>query len=138
MVYVDTSVVVAMLTNEAKAKDCIDWFSHLTQTPVSSDLLVTEFNSAIALKMRTSQLKEAHAESVLAEFKTLINGGIKLMPVSRDAYSQAGELIHQHANTRAGDALHLSVALECEAKFFVTLDHAQAENAKQLKFVTLM
>jgi predicted nucleic acid-binding protein len=38
------------------------------------------------------------------------------------------------ANTRAGDALHLSVALQCEAKAFVTLDNAQAASAKQLGF----
>lgn len=36
--------------------------------------------------------------------------------------------------TRAGDALHLSVAIECEAKTFITLDNAQAATAKQLGF----
>ena len=37
-------------------------------------------------------------------------------------------------NTRAGDALHLSAALACDAKDFVTLDNAQAVTAKQLGF----
>lgn len=134
MVYVDTSVIVAMLTNEAKTQGCIDWFSGLKQTPVSGDWLITEFNSAIAIKQRTGQLQAKHMKPILQQFEALINGGIKLMPVSREAFNQAGKLTHDYANTRAGDALHLSVALACEAKDFVTLDNAQAETAKQLKF----
>jgi uncharacterized protein len=139
MVYVDTSVIVAMLTNEPKTQNCIDWFGCLKQTPVSGDWLITEFNSAIALKQRTGQLQAKHIKPILQQFEALINGGIKLLPVSRDAFSQAGKLTLTHSNTRAGDALHLSVALECETKDFVTLDNTQAETAKQLKFnVTLL
>jgi predicted nucleic acid-binding protein len=41
-------------------------------------------------------------------------------------------------NTRAGDALHLSVAMQCEAKAFATLDNAQAASAKQLGFMVDM
>ena len=33
-------------------------------------------------------------------------------------------------STRAGDALHLSVAMQSEVKAFVTLDNAQAASAK--------
>ena len=64
----------------------------------------------------------------------LAPGGIKLMPIAREAFAKAGKLTHQHTNTRAGDALHLSVAMQCEAKAFVTLDNAQAASAKQLGF----
>ena len=41
-------------------------------------------------------------------------------------------------NTRADDALHLSVAMQCEVKAFVTLDNAQAASAKQLGFDVIM
>lgn len=134
MVYVDTSVIVAMLTNEPKTQTCIDWFSNLKQTPLSSDWLITEFNSAIAIKQRTNQLSTKDIKPILQQFNALLNGGIKLMPISRDAFSEAGKLIHKHANTRAGDALHLSVAIECAVKQFVTLDMAQAASAMQLGF----
>ena len=133
--YVDTSVIVAMLTDEPKTQACKDWFKALTQAPMSGDWLVTEFYSAIALKQRIGQLREKDVKATMHQFETLTNnGGIKLLPVARETFANAGKLTQQHINTRAGDALHLSVAMQCEAKAFVTLDNAQATSAKQLGF----
>ena len=133
--YVDTSVIVAMLTDEPKTQACKDWFNALKQAPMSGDWLVTEFYSAIALKQRVGQLREKDVKATMHQFEHLTNnGGIKLMPIARETFTKAGQLTHQHANTRAGDALHLSVAMQCEAKAFVTLDNAQATSAKQLGF----
>ena len=133
--YVDTSVIVAMLTDEPKTQACKDWFNALTQAPMSGDWLVTEFYSAIALKQRTGQLREKDVKATMHQFENLTNnGGIKLMPIARETFAKAGKLTQQYANTRAGDALHLSVAMQCEAKAFVTLDNAQATSAKQMGF----
>ena len=133
--YVDTSVIVAMLTDEPKTQACKDWFKALKQAPMSGDWLVTEFYSAIALKQRIGQLREKDLKATMHQFEQLTNnGGIKLMPIARETFSNAGKLTHHHANTRAGDALHLSAAMQCEAKAFVTLDNAQAATAKQLGF----
>ena len=133
--YVDTSVIVALLTDEPKTQACKDWFSGLKQASMSGDWLITEFYSAIALKQRTGQLREKDVKATMHQFEHLTNnGGIKLMQIARETYSQAGKLTHQHANTRAGDALHLSIAMQCEVKQFVTLDNAQATSAKQLGF----
>ena len=133
--YVDTSVIVAMLTDEPKTQACKDWFKALKLAPMSGDWLVTEFYSAIALKQRIGQLREKDVKATMHQFENLTNnGGIKLMPIARETFAKAGKLTHQHANTRAGDALHLSVAMQCEVKAFVTLDIAQAASAKQLGF----
>ena len=133
--YVDTSVIVAMLTDEPKTQNCKDWFNALTLAPMSGDWLVTEFYSAITLKQRICQLRDKDVKATLHQFEHLTNnGGIKLMPIVRETFTKAGQLTHQYGNTRAGDALHLSVALQCEAKAFVTLDNALAASAKQLGF----
>ena len=133
--YVDTSVIVAMLTDEPKTQACKDWFKALKQAPMSGDWLVTEFYSAIALKQRIGQLREKDVKATMHQFENLTNnGGIKLMPIARETFAKAGKLTQQYANTRAGDALHLSVAMQCEVKAFVTLDNAQAASAKQLGF----
>ena len=133
--YVDTSVIVAMLTDEPKTQACKNWFKALKQAPMSGDWLVTEFYRAIALKQRTGQLREKDVKATMHQFEHLTNnGGIKLMPIARETFAKAGQLTHQYGNTRAGVALHLSVALQCEAKAFVTLDNAQAASAKQLGF----
>ena len=133
--YVDTSVIVAMLTDEPKTQACKDWFKSLKQAPMSGDWLITEFYSAIALKQRIGQLRQKDVKATIHQFENLTNnGGIKLIPIARETFAKAGKLTQQYANTRAGDALHLSVAMQCEAKAFVTLDNAQAASAKQLGF----
>ena len=135
MCYVDTSVIVAMLTHEPKSAICIDWFKNQSQPPQSSDWLITEFNSAISLKLRTGQLQAEQASAILQTFETLINGGIKLLPINREIYSQAGALIRNNPNLRAGDSLHLSVALGVGIDEFVTLDNNQAKVAQAMDFI---
>lgn len=134
MCYVDTSVIVAMLTHEQKSATCIDWFKNQKQPPQSSDWLITEFNSAISLKLRTGQLQKVQTAAILRTFETLIHGGIKLLPINREVYSQAGALIRSHPNLRAGDALHLSVASGAGISEFVTLDNNQAKTAQSMGF----
>lgn len=138
MCYVDTSVVVAMLTPEPKTAACIAWFNNLNQPPLSSDWLITEFNSAISLKLRMGMLQPAQAATLLQTFETLIHGGIRLLPIHREMYRQAGVLIRNNLNLRAGDALHLSVALAAGVSQFVTLDNNQAKAAQSMDFVCNM
>ena len=132
MIYVDTSVIVALLTVEPTTPDVTTWYAGLRDVPVSSDWLLPEFFSAISIKRRTGQLSEANAKRVRKEFDLLAAGGLRLAPVSRSAYSQAAKMVkpHQHG-LRAGDSLHLAVAMELGASHMATLDGMLAENAKR-------
>ncbi|MDO8412990.1 MAG: type II toxin-antitoxin system VapC family toxin [Gallionellaceae bacterium] len=138
MIYVDTSVIVALLTVEPKTSDVLAWYTGLQDVPTSSDWLLTEFSSATSIKLRTGQLSEANAKRVHKEFDLLAAGGLRLAPVSRSAYSQAAKMIklHQHG-LRAGDALHLAVALELGARQMATLDGTLAKNAKRKGLVLI-
>lgn len=132
MVYVDTSVIVALLTVEPKTQDVTAWYAGLRDTPFCADWLLTEFSSAISIKLRTRQLTETHAKRVHKEFNLLAAGGLRLVPVSRTAFSQAAEMVKQHRHRlRAWDSLHLAVALELGARHMATLDGTLAENAKR-------
>jgi uncharacterized protein len=135
MCYVDTSVIVAMLTHEPKSAICIEWFKSQKQSPQSSDWLITEFTSAISLKLRTAQIQTEQALAICHTFETLINGGIRLLPISRENYNQAAALIRSNPNLRAGDALHLSVALGAGINEFVTLDNNQAKAAEMIGLI---
>lgn len=132
MIYVDTSVIVALLTVEPKTQDVTAWYAALRDAPISSDWLLTEFSSAISIKLRTGQLSEASAKRVHKEFDLLTAGGLRLASVSRNAYSQAAKMIkpHRHA-LHAGDSLHLAVALELGASHMATLDRTLAGTAKR-------
>ena len=132
MLYVDTSVIVALLTVEPKTPDVTAWYAGLRDTPICADWLLTEFSSAISIKLRSRQLTETHVKRVRREFDRLASGGLRLAPVSRTAFSQAAEMVKQHQHgLRAGDSLHLAVALELGASHMATLDGTLAKNAKR-------
>jgi len=134
MVYVDTSVIVPLLTLEPSSENVTAWFANLQEMPVSSDWLLTEFASAISIKVRTGQLSGVTAKAVHKEFQLLASNGLRLVPVSRSAFKAAADLAHAHIHgLRAGDALHLAVAQETGAKTIATLDGMMAKNAKRLK-----
>ncbi len=132
MIYVDTSVIVPLLTTEPKTGAVTVWFAGLRDAPTCSDWLLTEFSSALSIKLRTGQITEANAKRVRKEFELLADGGLRIVPVSRDAFRQAANMAQQHGHgLRSGDSLHLAVALELEASHMSTLDGTLAANAKR-------
>ncbi len=134
MIYLDTSVAVSLLVPELKTADVKRWFAGLSGVSISSDWLLSEFASAISIKLRARELSESDARAVRKEFKLLTESGLRLLPVSRAAFQKAAELVMQHKHgLRAGDALHLAVALEISAKSIATLDSVIAANARRLK-----
>jgi predicted nucleic acid-binding protein len=132
MIYVDTSVIVALLTVEPKTQSVTDWYAGLSDTPICSDWLLTEFSSALSMKLRTGQINEANAKRVRKEFALLAEGGLRIAPVSRSAFEHAAEMVKPHTHgLRAGDSLHLAVALELGATSMATLDGTLGANAKR-------
>jgi len=132
MIYVDTSVIVPLLTNEPKTQAVTAWFTELRDTPVCADWLLTEFHSAMSIKLRTGQINEANAKRVRKEFDLFIDGGLQVVAVSRNAFRHAAKMVQQHEHgLRSGDSLHLAVALELEANHMATLDGTLAANAKR-------
>lgn len=133
MIYVDTSVIVALLTVEPRTQDMTAWYAGLRDTPTCSDWLLTEFSSALSIKLRTGQVSEANAKRVREEFELLTEGGLRIVPVSRSAYWRAAEMVSLHDHgLRAGDSLHLAVALELGASHMATLDRTLTANAKRM------
>jgi predicted nucleic acid-binding protein len=63
MLYVDTSVLVALCTNEAKTVDVVNWYAACTDELASAAWCVTEFASALGIKQRTGQLTESQAKA---------------------------------------------------------------------------
>ena len=134
MVYVDTSVLVALLTNEATAKRIMKWLAEESRPLVSGDWCVTEFASALALKQRTSQIDQRQRNAVWREFNEFCDGTIRLVPLGREVFSDAATLVHKSKNgLRAGDALHLALAVRLQVAAFFTLDARLAESAKHNK-----
>ena len=135
MIYADTSVWVSLLTHEARASDCAAWFA--AQPPgaiCTGEWTVTEFASALALKVRSKQLTSGQADSCWRAFEALLDGGINLLAASETTHVHAAALCRRYASgVRAGDAMHLALAREAGVTAFVTLDALQAKQAKALR-----
>lgn len=138
MIYVDTSVFVSLLTREEKTHDINHWYTNCTQTLASSEWCITEFASALALKQRTGQLDQASSDTAWEQFQLLCKRDLTLLPVaSAHFYKAAMSVLNTSLGLRAGDALHLAVALEYTTQGIVSLDAGLLKNAKKLKIKTI-
>jgi len=137
--YLDTSLLVAALTNEATTERIQTWLSE--QNPeglVISDWVVTEFSSALSIKVRTGALTAQHRAGALAMFTQLTAESFNLLPIVSSHFRTAARYSDNFAlGLRAGDALHLAVAGQRGATL-CTLDRRLAEAGLALGVDTLL
>ncbi len=133
MDYLDTSVLVAALTNETATEAVQSW---LAARPVNdlrvSDWVATEFSSALSIKMRMGALDIEQRADALAYFRQLISVSLTILPIEASHFRTAARLTDQHQlGLRAGDALHLAIATEAGARL-CTLDRRLAEAGREV------
>ena len=134
MLYVDTSVLVTLCTNEPKTAAVVKWYAACTDDLASAAWCVTEFASAMGIKQRSGQLTETQAQTAWLQFERMCANDLQLLPVEAMTFHKAAMLtMDASAGLRAGDALHLACAMQAKAEGFVTLDVVLAKNAKRVK-----
>jgi uncharacterized protein len=136
--YVDTSVLVALCVNEPMSVAVARWYAACTEELTSAVWCVTEFASALGIKQRTAQISVEQGASAWRAFERLCASDLRLLPVEPSTFHRAAVLtLDATSGLRAGDALHLAVAMDAKVKAMATLDDVLARNAKQMKIKPL-
>lgn len=139
MIYLDTSAAVPLFVREPASAAVDAWFEACAEPLLSSDWIVTEFASALSIKERSGALAAKDARAAWRGFEAFCESGLRLIAVSRQTFREAARLARQQTHgLRAGDALHLAVALETGIKTIATLDASLDISARRQKLCTVM
>lgn len=112
MIYLDTSVLIAMHTPEPGSQIAIDWMARSPIQDFSISLwTVTEFTSALARKVRMQRLSLDESKQARAEFEVLRESLTVRVPEPEDFNLASRMMDDPLSGLRAGDALHLAIVL---------------------------
>ncbi len=133
MLYLDTSGLVSALTKEADTARSQTWLAKQETSELTiSDWTVTEFTSALSIKLRTGCLDAEHRAAALSAFTRLSAESLRVLRVAREDFHTAARYADQsELNLRAGDALHLAICANHGATA-CTLDRRLAEAAPRV------
>ena len=128
MLYLETSLLVAALSNEAMTARAQDWFAGQEPEALAiSDWTVAEMSSAMAIMLRSGGFTLEQRAAALAAFNGLAAESFAVLPVTGAHFRTAARFVDRHElGLRAGDALHLAVASDHGAAV-CTLDRRLAE-----------
>lgn len=134
MIYIDTSVLVALFLKEDKSAAVARWYAACAEDLVAAMWCVSEFASALSIKLRTRQIDEAGQRTAWQQFERMCAGDLVLLPLEPHTFHRAAVLtLDASSGLRAGDALHLAAALDARARGMATLDAVLAANCRRMK-----
>lgn len=118
MLYIDTSVLVSAFTREiATSRAQVAMRRGETEVLCISNWSVTEFSSAISIKVRTGQLNAPDSISARRIFDTMLANSLEVLSVSDHHFRKAATFSSDIGlSLRSGDALHLAIASSYNAR----------------------
>jgi predicted nucleic acid-binding protein len=133
MFYADTSVLVAVFTQEVASNRATVWLRLSEPEGVAiSEWVATEFVAALSTKIRTKQIDEGYRDNALGLFKKTARESIQVVAVTEAHFKRAAQFAHDYKlGLRAGDALHLAIASDQKA-VLCTLDKRLASAGRAL------
>ncbi len=139
MIYVDTSAWIALQLRESKTEAVQAWVERNGMAGlVCSEWVKTEYASALSIKRRRGDIDDGHFERAHRAFgKICVAGPTWLAVETQDFFEAARLCADPSTKMRAGDALHLAVAVRCQCEEFLSLDAVLNDNAKRLGLGTI-
>lgn len=137
--YLDTSLLVAALTNEPETRHMQQWLGEQDPDQLAiSDWVTTEFSAALSIQLQTGRIEASHRADVLAMLARLAKDSFVLLPVSRRQFRVAARFADQYGlGLRAADALHLAICAD-QIATLCTLDQRLAAAGSALGVKTML
>lgn len=134
MIYLDTSFIAPLIITE----DSSSAVEALVMKAKPGELTTgvwtqIEWASLVARKLRMGEFTAAQAEAVRSEFNLLLEESFTIfLPTAADFATAARFLEMPKTGLRAGDAFHLAIAANRDAKKILTLDQGFINAGKVL------
>jgi uncharacterized protein len=129
--YLDTSAIVAAHCAEPDTALVQQWLAlHSPAELVASTWMLTETASALSIKERRGEITLLQRQKIAVDIASFASRlGLIEVPVESD-FMEAQKLCEvASSRLRAGDGLHLAIALRLKVKCMITLDDVLANNA---------
>ena len=111
MFYVDTSVLVSAFVQEKASEIALTWIAKRSSSGLAiSDWTITEFSSALGLKVRTAQIEETDRSRALAHFYRMIEDNLAVLEVRSAHFKTAARLQIFHS-WHCAEAMHFILRL---------------------------
>ena len=139
MIYVDTSLLLAVYTPEARSEEA-NRILESDSSILVSDLTVAEFHVGLARKVKLRLLSPRQAEAAGASFETHLAEGLLHRTALHSAHSEAAGQLAMKSTLmlRSLDALHLAVAVGIGSDVrLATFDTRMADAAREFGFEVL-
>ena len=131
-VYLDATVLVALLTNDPLTPRADAFMRNKTPVPIVSDFAAAEFASAIARRVRTGEITADEGRVVFSSLDAWTARAAKRAETkAADVLAAAAFLRRLDLTLRTADALNIAIAQRLGAAL-VTFDQKMAASARLL------
>jgi predicted nucleic acid-binding protein len=138
MLYLDTCVLLALLTPEVHSPAASAFLEQAAETLAISPWSANELHSALALKVCSGALSTTDADRVLEVFESSLAPGLLWLNLEADDFRNANACLRGWSTSlRAADALHLAIASGRGATI-CSLDAPFVQAAQQLGLAALL
>jgi uncharacterized protein len=129
--YLDTSAIVAAHCAEPDTALVQQWLAlHSPAEIVASTWMLTETESALSIKERRGEITRVQRQQISIDIATFISRiGLMEVPLESDFLEALKLCAVASSRLRAGDGLHLAIALRLKVRCMITLDDVLANNA---------
>ena len=131
--YLETSVVVALLTKDPQTPRAFRYLNDTTPDLIVSDYAAAEFASAVARRVRVGELSVDAARTAFATFDDFLPGAVQRVETSSADIKNAERFLRRlDLILRAPDAIHIAIAQRIDGPL-ATFDEKMATAARMLE-----